>query len=66
MDARNTALHEYLFDVKYMACCGISTRGFDNPFRQDLIQINPAVKYLESQIVEFSQSPECLHRLESM
>jgi hypothetical protein len=40
MDAHDTSLHEYLFEVKYMACWEISTRGFDNPSREDLMQIN--------------------------
>jgi hypothetical protein len=40
VDAYGTDLHEYLFEVKYMACWEISTRGFDNPLREDLMQIN--------------------------
>jgi hypothetical protein len=39
MDARNTSLHDYLFDVEYIACWESSTRGFDDLFRQDLMQI---------------------------
>jgi hypothetical protein len=40
VDAHGTDLREYLFEVKYMACWEISTRGFDNPLREDLMQIN--------------------------
>jgi hypothetical protein len=34
-----TLLEAYCFEVKYMACWKIYTRGFDNPFREDLMQI---------------------------
>jgi hypothetical protein len=66
MDARDASLHEYLFNVKYMACWESSTRGFDDLFRQDLMQINSACAQLdepsEGELLELISVMEVLNK----
>jgi hypothetical protein len=67
-DPNNATLFEaYIFEIKYVACWKIYTRGFDNSFREDLMQINLACAQLdepsEDDLLELINVMEVLNKV---